>query len=66
MTLIKQQNLFKKWCKSYNMNNKIKLKEQSDNTAVIIQPIYIIKKISEIVIWKMKTKRRKEERRNIS
>ena len=32
LTLIKQQNLFKKWVKLYNLNNNIKLKNQEDNT----------------------------------
>ena len=37
ITLIKSQNLFKKWCKRFNLDNNIKLCEQDDNTVVIIQ-----------------------------
>ena len=31
VTLIRNQNLFKKWCRKYNMNNAIKLRYQPDN-----------------------------------
>ena len=31
LTLIKQEHLFKKWCKIYNLDNKIKLKHQIDH-----------------------------------
>ena len=31
LTLIKQENLFKKWCKKFNLDNNIKLKNQEDN-----------------------------------
>ena len=34
ITLIKQPNLFKKWVKRYNFDNKTKLKEQVDNTLI--------------------------------
>ena len=39
LTLITKQHLFKKWCKAYNLNKNIKLKEQNDNFIIIIQPI---------------------------
>ena len=39
ITLIKQPHLFKLWCKRYNLNNNIKLKQQEDNVKIIIQPI---------------------------
>ena len=31
LTLIKSHNIFKKWTKRYNLNNKTKLREQNDN-----------------------------------
>ena len=31
ITLIKEPLLFKKWCKKYNLNKNIKLKEQQDH-----------------------------------
>ena len=36
LTLIKQQHLFKKWLKLYNINNNIILKDQEDNTNIYI------------------------------
>ena len=40
LTLIKEQRLFKKWIKKYNLNNNIKLKKQEDNK--IIKIIHVI------------------------
>ena len=34
LTLIKNQGLFKKWLKKYNLDNRIKLKEQIDNEKI--------------------------------
>ena len=34
LTLIKEQRLFKKWVKRYNLDNKTKLKKQEDNTKI--------------------------------
>ena len=34
ITLIRQPNLFKKWLKRYNLDNRIKLKEQNNNTLI--------------------------------
>ena len=34
ITLIKTHNLFKKWSKSYNLNNNIKLRDQDYNIKV--------------------------------
>ena len=39
ITLIRSHHLFKKWCKLYNLNNKINIKAQDDNNIIIIQPI---------------------------
>ena len=39
LTLIKQNHLFKKWCQLYNLNNKIKLKDQNDNIIIYSQNI---------------------------
>ena len=35
ITLIKSKNNFKKWSKNFNINNKIKLKSQTDNILII-------------------------------
>ena len=37
LTLIKSAHLFKKWVKKYNLDNKIKLKDQDDYDEPIIQ-----------------------------
>ena len=40
LTLIKEQHIFKKWIKKYNMDNNIKIKSQEDNVKIIINQDY--------------------------
>ena len=47
LTLIKHHHLFKKWCKKFNLDNKIKMKIQQDNTRIKIQQVSDVRRILE-------------------
>ena len=49
ITLIKSQPLFKKWCKRYNFNNSIKLRDQEDNTNIITKQTSDFNRMEECV-----------------